>query len=67
MLPMVLKEPGNAHLKATMSWDAAVEGGVRVTLGFIGLRADIGLVVGRLGLEALRAGRGCVVSSMNTC
>ena len=36
LLPMVLKEPGKTHSKVTMSWAAAVEGGVIDTLGFMG-------------------------------
>ena len=61
MLPIVLNELGKAHFKATMSWAAAVEGGVSVNLGFRGLRPDLGFVAGGLDLLALRAGRGSLV------
>ena len=45
VLPMVLKEFGKAHFKATMSQTMAVEVG-EVTFDNFALRADLGLVVG---------------------
>ena len=60
MLPMVSKELGKAHSKM-MPWATMVEGGVVVTLGLLGLRADLGFVACELGLWAFRAGRGIVV------
>ena len=56
MLPVVSKEPGKAHFKTTMY--TAVEGGVIVASGLMGLRADFGFVAGRNGMQALRTGRG---------
>ena len=48
MLPMVLKEPGKAFFKATMSWATAVAGDVIITSVLMGLRADFGFMVGGL-------------------
>ena len=60
-LPMVSKELGKTHFKATMSQTTEVEGGAIVTSGLLGLRADFGFEMGRLGLWALGAGKGSLV------
>ena len=60
-LPKVSKELGKAHFKVTVSWAIAVEDGIIVTLDLMVLRVDFGFVAGRLGLQALRDGRGSLV------
>ena len=47
-----------------MSWATAVEGESTVALGFGGLKDDLGFVVGRAGLVALRAGKDSIVVGM---
>ena len=55
MLPMASKELQKTHFKVTMSWATSVEEGSRVSLGFGGLRDDLGFVVGEAGLLVMRA------------
>ena len=45
-LPMASKESGKAHFKVMMSQTATVERGMVVTSVDLGLRADLGFVVG---------------------
>ena len=53
MLPVVSKEPGNAHFKVTMSWATAVEEGVKSHLGFNGFKSWFWLCGGWTGLVDL--------------
>ena len=61
MLPIVSDEQGKVCFKVMMSWAAAVDGGVLVSLGLRGLSTDLGSVEGVLGLLGLRADTGCLL------